>query len=122
MAAPGKTPVKIYPVILSGGSGTRLWPMSRETFPKQFLPLLGGRSPFQATLGRLKGIDSLQPPLIVANLEHRFLVLDQLKAAGVAPLGLYLEPFGRNTAPAAAVAAISLLSVDPDAVMLVLPA
>jgi mannose-1-phosphate guanylyltransferase/mannose-6-phosphate isomerase len=96
--------------------------MSRETYPKQFLPLLEGRSPFQATLGRLKGIDGLQPPLIVANLEHRFLVLDQLKAAGVSPLGLYLEPFGRNTAPAAAVAAISLLSDDPDAIMLVLPA
>jgi mannose-1-phosphate guanylyltransferase/mannose-6-phosphate isomerase len=96
--------------------------MSREACPKQFLPLLRGRSPFQATLGRLKDIDGLQPPLIVANLEHRFLVLDQLKAAGVTPLGLYLEPFGRNTAPAAAVAAISLLSDDPDAIMLVLPA
>jgi mannose-1-phosphate guanylyltransferase/mannose-6-phosphate isomerase len=114
--------MRIYPVILSGGSGTRLWPMSREACPKQFLPLLKGRTPFQATLGRLKGMDGLQPPVIVANLEHRFLVLDQLKAACVTPLGLYLEPFGRNTAPAAAVAAISLLSDDPDAIMLVLPA
>lgn len=114
--------VKIYPVILCGGSGTRLWPMSRDALPKQFLPLLKGRSPFQATLERLKCIKNAEPALIVANQEHRFLVLDQLKATGVMPLGLYLEPFGRNTAPAAAVAAISLLSDDPDALMLILPA
>ncbi|MBI3043026.1 MAG: mannose-1-phosphate guanylyltransferase/mannose-6-phosphate isomerase [Betaproteobacteria bacterium] len=112
----------IYPVILSGGSGTRLWPMSRESCPKQFLPLLNGRSPFQATLGRLNGFKGLQPPLIVTNQEHRFLALDQIKATGITPLGVYLEPFGRNTSPAAAVAAISLLSDDPDAIMLVLPA
>ena len=114
--------MRIYPVILSGGSGTRLWPMSREACPKQFLPLLKGRSPFQATLERLRAVAGLQPPLIVASQEHRFLVLDQLKAAGVTPLGIYLEPCGRNTAPAAAVAASSLLSDDPDALMLVLPA
>jgi mannose-1-phosphate guanylyltransferase/mannose-6-phosphate isomerase len=114
--------MRIYPVILSGGSGTRLWPMSREACPKQFLPLLQGRSPFRATLDRLRAVDALQPPLIVASQEHRFLVLDQLKAAGVTPLGIYLEPCGRNTAPAAAVAASSLLSDDPDALMLVLPA
>jgi mannose-1-phosphate guanylyltransferase/mannose-6-phosphate isomerase len=96
--------------------------MSREACPKQYLPLLKGRSPFQATLARLNGFAGLQPPLIVANQEHRFLVLDQLKSAGVTPLGVYLEPLGRNTAPAAAVAAISLLSDDPDAIMLVLPA
>lgn len=114
--------MRIYPVILSGGSGTRLWPLSRETSPKQFLPLLGGRTPFQCTLGRLRGIEGLQPPSIVTNQEHRFLVLEQLRAAGVTPLDIYLEPCGRNTAPAAAVAAISLLSDDPDALMLVLPA
>jgi mannose-1-phosphate guanylyltransferase / mannose-6-phosphate isomerase len=114
--------MRIYPVILSGGAGTRLWPMSREASPKQFLPLLRGRTPFQCTLRRLRGINGLQPPAIVANHEHRFLVLDQLKAAGVTPLDVYLEPCGRNTAPAAAVAAISLLSDDPDALMLVLPA
>ena len=112
----------IYPVILSGGSGTRLWPLSREATPKQFLPLLKGRSPFQATLERLRGIDGLQPPLIISGEEHRFLVLEQLKAAGITPLGVYLEPCGRNTAPAAAVAAISLLGDDPDALMLILPA
>ena len=114
--------MRIYPVILSGGSGTRLWPLSRESSPKQFLPLIKGRSPFQATLARLRGIEGLQPPLIVTSQEHRFLVLDQLKAAGVTPLGVYLEPSGRNTAPAAAVAAINLLGDDPEALMLVLPA
>ena len=77
--------MRIYPIILSGGSGTRLWPLSREASPKQFLPLLDGRTPFQATLGRLRGIEGLQPPLIVASHEHRFLVLDQLKSAGVSP-------------------------------------
>jgi mannose-1-phosphate guanylyltransferase/mannose-6-phosphate isomerase len=114
--------VHIYPVILAGGSGTRLWPMSRETCPKQFLPLLKGRSPFQATLGRLKGIVGLQAPVIVTNQEYQFLALDQLKAADVTPLDLFLEPFGRNTAPAAAIAAIRLLGDDPEAIMLVLPA
>jgi mannose-1-phosphate guanylyltransferase/mannose-6-phosphate isomerase len=114
--------MRIYPVILSGGSGTRLWPMSREACPKQFLPLFRGRSPFRATLERLRSVDGLQPPLIVAGEDHRFLVLDELKAAGISPLGVYLEPCGRNTAPAVAVAAFSLLSDDPDAIMLVLPA
>lgn len=114
--------MRIYPVVLSGGSGTRLWPLSRESCPKQFLPLLKGKSPFQATLARLRGIEGLQPPLIVTSQEHRFLVLEQLKSAGVTPLGVYLEPCGRNTAPAAAVAALSLLSDDPEALMLVLPA
>lgn len=114
--------MRIYPVILSGGAGTRLWPMSREACPKQFLPLLKGRTPFQCTLARLRGIQGLQPPMIVTSQEHRFLVLDQLKAAGVTPLDVYLEPSGRNTAPAAAVAAISLLADDPEALMLVLPA
>src|SRR6185503_19550750 len=65
--------MRIYPVVLSGGSGTRLWPLSRETCPKQFLPLLQGRSPFQATLTRLRGIEGLQPPLIVTSQDHRFL-------------------------------------------------
>jgi mannose-1-phosphate guanylyltransferase/mannose-6-phosphate isomerase len=96
--------------------------MSRETYPKQFLPLLKGRSPFRATLERARRVNGLQPPLIVTGADHRFLVLDELKAAGISPLGVYLEPCGRNTAPAAAVAAISLLGDDPDAIMLVLPA
>jgi mannose-1-phosphate guanylyltransferase/mannose-6-phosphate isomerase len=114
--------MNLHPVILSGGAGTRLWPVSRVSCPKQFLPLLKGTTPFQAALARVQRIAGARPPLIVANEEHRFLVLDQLKAAGAAPASLYLEPFGRNTAPAAAIAAFSLLREDPEALMLVLPA
>jgi mannose-1-phosphate guanylyltransferase/mannose-6-phosphate isomerase len=114
--------MSLYPVILSGGSGTRLWPMSRETFPKQFLPLLDGASAFQATLKRVKAIEGAMPPIVVANHEHRFLVLDQMRAAGVSTGAVYTEPCGRNTAPAAALVALHALASDPEAVMLVLPA
>ncbi len=112
----------IYPVILSGGSGTRLWPLSRETMPKQFIQLLSDQSPFQQAVLRSRGVPSLQPPVIVANNEHRFLVAEQLRAIDVRPQVLLLEQFGRNTAPAAAVAACSLVRDDPEALMLVLPA
>ena len=114
--------MSLYPVILSGGSGTRLWPMSREAFPKQFLPLLDGRSPFQATLRRARAIDGATAPLVIANQEHRFLVLDQLRESGESALGVYTEPCGRNTAPAAAVVAYHALRADPEALMLILPA
>ena len=112
----------IYPVILSGGSGTRLWPLSREAMPKQFIPLLGERSPFQEAVLRTAGIDGIQAPVIVGNQDHRFLLAEQLRAIGVRPQALLLECFGRNTAPAAAVAAHCLLRDDPHALMLVLPA
>jgi mannose-1-phosphate guanylyltransferase / mannose-6-phosphate isomerase len=115
-------PTSLHPVILSGGSGTRLWPMSREAMPKQFLALLGGASPFRATLARARAIEGAKPPVVVANQEHRFLVLEQLREAGEAPLAVYAEPCGRNTAPAAAVVAHHLAGADPDALMLVLPA
>ena len=114
--------MNLHPVILSGGAGTRLWPVSRTSRPKQFLPLLKGISPFQAALARVQQLAGVRPSLIVANEEHRFLVLDQLRTAGAPPASLYLEPFGRNTAPAAAIAAFSLLREDPAALMLVLPA
>jgi mannose-1-phosphate guanylyltransferase/mannose-6-phosphate isomerase len=112
----------IHPVVLSGGSGTRLWPLSREAMPKQFLPLTDGRSPFQATLSRLKSIERCAPPVVVANKEHRFLLADQFRAMACTPGTLYLEPFGRNTAPAAGVVAYALMERDPAAMMLLVPA
>jgi mannose-1-phosphate guanylyltransferase / mannose-6-phosphate isomerase len=112
----------IYPVILSGGSGTRLWPMSRETMPKQFLPLLDGTTPFRATLNRIRAVPGVKAPIVVANQDHRFLLLDELRAAGETPLAVYAEPCGRNTAPAAAIVAHHLAQTDPDALMLLLPA
>ncbi len=115
----------IVPVILSGGSGTRLWPLSRELFPKQLLPLVGERTMLQETISRLDGLEDLAPPLVICNDEHRFLVAEQLREIDVDPLAIILEPVGRNTAPAVAVAAAKaaeLLGTDTDPVLLVLPA
>jgi mannose-1-phosphate guanylyltransferase/mannose-6-phosphate isomerase len=109
-------------VILSGGSGTRLWPLSRRSMPKQFLPLLGPESPLQATLARLQGMPDSERPILVTGTEHRFIVAEQLRMSGVAPHSILLEPEGRNTGPAIAAAALSVLSEDPDAHLLVLPA
>jgi len=128
--------MNLYPVILAGGSGTRLWPMSRESHPKQFLPLLGtvsnstkdgacppgAESPFQATLKRLESLGRIQPATVVTNAEHRFLVADQAKAAGRNLRTTYLEPFGRSTAPALALVANDILKEDPEALLLVLSA
>ena len=110
----------IVPVILCGGSGTRLWPMSRELYPKQFLRLVSERTMLQDTVSRLEGIDESQPPVFVCNEEHRFLVAEQVRELGVSPQSIVLEPEGRNTAPAVAVAALMLLESDP--LLLVLPA
>jgi mannose-1-phosphate guanylyltransferase/mannose-6-phosphate isomerase len=112
----------IHPVVLSGGSGTRLWPMSRRLLPKQFLPLVSARSMLQETLLRLAGLDGGQAPVIVSNNEHRFLVAEQLRELDVKPDAQILEPVARNTAPAVAVAAFHVAATDPDAVLLVLPA
>ena len=112
----------LYPVILSGGSGTRLWPLSRAALPKQLLPLASERTMLQETVIRLSGMADIVAPLVVCNNDHRFLIAEQMREIGVEPLGIFLEPMGRNTAPAAAVAALTLLKRDPDAVMLLLPA
>ena len=114
--------MKIYPVILSGGSGTRLWPLSRAVLPKQLLPLVSNKTMLQETVLRVAGWPELMAPVVVCGNEHRFLVAEQLREIGVAPLGILLEPAGRNTAPAVAAAAQFLRKLDPDAVMLVLPA
>lgn len=112
----------LYPVILSGGSGTRLWPLSRAALPKQLLPLASDLTLVQETVLRLRGLPDLAAPLIVCNQEHRFLIAEQMREIGVSPLAIYLEPVGRNTAPAATVAALRLTRRDPDAFMLLLPA
>jgi mannose-1-phosphate guanylyltransferase/mannose-6-phosphate isomerase len=117
----GTDPGQLIPVILSGGSGTRLWPLSRESHPKQFLPLLGDRSLLQMTWLRLRGLPGMGPPLVVANEEHRFLVAEQLRQVGAEPSAIILEPVGRNTAPAIAVAAMRAMADGADPVLLVLP-
>jgi len=116
--------MKIVPVILSGGSGTRLWPLSRQQYPKQFLPLLGNKSMFQQTMLRLKGVDDLTDPVIVCNENHRFLVAEQLNQIGIKNAAIILEPKGRNTAPAIAAAAMQISSdIDKkNSIMLVLSA
>ena len=113
--------MKIYPVILAGGSGTRLWPLSRAALPKQLLPLISDKTMLQETVQRCQAMEWM-PPLIVCGNEHRFLVAEQLFEIGIAPLGILLEPVGKNTAPAAAVAAHFLQAIDKNAIMLILPA
>jgi mannose-1-phosphate guanylyltransferase/mannose-1-phosphate guanylyltransferase/mannose-6-phosphate isomerase len=110
----------IYPVILSGGAGTRLWPLSRELYPKQLLPLVSENSLLQDTARRATGAD-FAAPLIVCNDEHRFIIAEQLRQMAIKPRAIVLEPAARNTAPAVAAAAILLLRDDPNALMLVLP-
>lgn len=113
----------LFPVILCGGSGSRLWPLSRQAYPKQFLDLTqAGQSLLQSTLLRLQGLSDLAAPLAICNQEHRFLVAEQLNRINVEAAAIILEPVARNTAPAVALAAFSALEQDPDALLLVLPA
>lgn len=112
----------LYPVILSGGSGSRLWPLSRTLLPKQFLPLVSEQTMLQETAMRLRGAHDMRGAIVVCNAEHRFLVAEQLREIGVVPHTIILEPEGRNTAPAVAVAALTAQRADPDAILLVLPA
>ncbi len=111
----------LLPVILSGGSGTRLWPLSRSGHPKQFLALEGEHSMLQATWLRLAGMPGLAPPLAVTNEAHRFMVAEQLRLVDCHPQAIILEPAGRNTAPAIAVAALQAQASDADPLLLVLP-
>jgi mannose-1-phosphate guanylyltransferase / mannose-6-phosphate isomerase len=110
----------IIPVILCGGSGTRLWPLSRKSYPKQFVPLMGDQTLFQASALRMTG-PLFEPPLILTNSDFRFIVTEQLLAVGIDPGAILIEPEGRNTAPAVLAAALYVIQKDPDAVMLVAP-
>ena len=111
----------IIPVILSGGTGTRLWPVSRESFPKQLWPLISDHTLMQETALRARGA-GFAPPIVVCNHEHRFLIAEQLRRVGVADARLVLEPVGRNSAPAIAAAALLAAETDPDAVLWMLAA
>lgn len=113
----------MIPVILSGGSGTRLWPLSRKGFPKQFLSFLASQTLFQNTLSRLPGDDKgVGAPIIICNEQHRFTVAEQMQSVGVQSGGIILEPIGRNTAPAVAIAALHAQREDPSAILIVLAA
>ncbi|PJI47127.1 MULTISPECIES: mannose-1-phosphate guanylyltransferase/mannose-6-phosphate isomerase [Pseudomonas] len=111
----------MIPVILSGGSGSRLWPLSRKQYPKQFLALTGDHTLFQQTLERLV-FEGMEPPVVVSNQEHRFIVQEQLEALSLKTQSILLEPFGRNTAPAVAIAAMKLMAEGRDELLLILPA
>lgn len=111
----------IYPVILSGGAGTRLWPLSRTLYPKQLLPLTADDSLLQETVTRVNDAARFAPPVLICNEDHRFIIAEQLRDAGSETTALMLEPMGRNTAPAVACAALLLAQTDPKAMMLVLP-
>lgn len=118
----------LIPVILSGGSGTRLWPLSRELYPKQFLPLVSERTMIQDTLLRGVGLPGVGSPIVVCNEAHRFLVAEQLRQISIEPRSILLEPVGRNTAPAVAIAALAAIASaracndETDPLLLVLPA
>ena len=114
---------KITPVVLCGGSGSRLWPLSRKSYPKQFLQLNNNvKSLLQNTLLRLKGIDNLNDPILMCNEEHRFIVAEQMREIKIKPFSILLEPFGRNTAPAITIAALKSLELEDesDPILLVL--
>jgi mannose-1-phosphate guanylyltransferase/mannose-6-phosphate isomerase len=112
---------KVLPVLLCGGSGTRLWPLSREAYPKQFLSLAGKDSLLQSTCLRLGGLPGAMSPLLISNEEHRFMVAEQCRQVDIEPQAIILEPVGRNTAAAIAVAALHAMEAQQDPVLLVLP-
>lgn len=114
----------VFPVVLSGGAGSRLWPLSREAYPKQLLALVDEHTLLQATVLRLAVLEDLRPPIVVCNEEHRFMVAEQLQAIGTTPDAILLEPVARNTAPAIATAALEALGLcgeDENPILLVMP-
>jgi mannose-1-phosphate guanylyltransferase/mannose-6-phosphate isomerase len=113
---------RLVPVILSGGAGTRLWPLSREMYPKQLLALTSKRTMLQDTVTRLAGIAGAEAPIVVCNEAHRFTVAEQIRALNITASAIMLEPAGRNTAPAVALAALKALEIDPEATIVVAPA
>lgn len=112
--------MKIIPVILSGGSGTRLWPLSRKSYPKQLIPLISDKTMIQETVGRLDGLDVLAP-VIVCGEQHRFIIAQQMQEIGIKNPAIILEPMARNTAPAIAAACFYAQKIDSEAVVVVLP-
>jgi mannose-1-phosphate guanylyltransferase/mannose-6-phosphate isomerase len=114
--------MKITPVILCGGSGTRLWPLSRKEHPKQYLSLIGDNTMLQETILRLRGLDNLTDPIIICNVEHRFLVAEQCQQIDVSNATILLEPLGKNTAPAIAAAALQSIKKTDKVVLLILSA
>ena len=113
---------RVHPVILAGGTGSRLWPLSRVLYPKQFLPLVSDKTMLQETVLRFADNQTFARPIVLCNDEHRFIVAEQLRAIGVDPDAIVLEPAARSTAPAAAIAALHVAAEDPDGLILVLPA
>ena len=116
--------MNITPVLLCGGSGTRLWPLSRKSYPKQFVPLIGDETLFQASSKRLSGgagAVRFSAPMVLTNSDFRFIVTEQLQAVGIDPGAILIEPEGRNTAPAVLAAALRAAALDPEAILLVAP-
>ena len=116
--------LKIFPVIICGGVGSRLWPLSRKSYPKQFLNLYEktSKTMLQQTQERINEFEGLEKPILICNKEHRFIVAEQMRSIGINPFAIILEPNGKNTAPAITLAALKIKETEEDAVMFILSA